>query len=229
MTNHSLPVMQGTSTPLYKTLTNGQLLIGSTGADPSAAAITQGSGITVTNGAGSITIAASGGSGALTFIASVTASASATVDFANNLSSTYDNYFVIMENIVASSGAATLSVIVGTGGTPTWQSTNYAQSTYDLQGGTVTNGTTTSVLLNQQVFTTTSTLAAAGFLYVTNANNASNDKTILGQFAHNSGASMRLSQFNGQWQAATVITSLRFLMTAGNITTGTFKLYGISN
>jgi hypothetical protein len=40
--------------------TNGQLLIGSTGAAPVAAALTQGTGITVTNGAGSITIANAG-------------------------------------------------------------------------------------------------------------------------------------------------------------------------
>jgi hypothetical protein len=43
--------------------TNGQLPIGSTAADPVLATITAGSGITVTNGAGSITIAASGGGG----------------------------------------------------------------------------------------------------------------------------------------------------------------------
>lgn len=41
--------------------TNGQLIIGSTGAFPVAATITAGTNITVTNGAGSITIAASGG------------------------------------------------------------------------------------------------------------------------------------------------------------------------
>lgn len=42
-------------------LTNGQLAIGSTGAGPSAATLTQGTGISITNGAGSITISASGG------------------------------------------------------------------------------------------------------------------------------------------------------------------------
>lgn len=46
--------------------TNGQLPIGSTGADPVLATLTQGSGITITNGAGSITIAASGGGGGIT-------------------------------------------------------------------------------------------------------------------------------------------------------------------
>ena len=39
--------------------TNGQLLIGSTGADPSLATLTDGAGITITEGAGSITIASS--------------------------------------------------------------------------------------------------------------------------------------------------------------------------
>jgi hypothetical protein len=42
-------------------LTNGQLLIGSTGADPVAATLTAGTNISITNGAGSITINASGG------------------------------------------------------------------------------------------------------------------------------------------------------------------------
>jgi|SRR5208337_1020398 len=42
------------------TLSNGQLLIGSTGAAPAAATLTAGTGITITNAANSITIAASG-------------------------------------------------------------------------------------------------------------------------------------------------------------------------
>lgn len=41
--------------------TNGQIPIGSTGADPVLATITAGSGVTVTNGAGTITIASTGG------------------------------------------------------------------------------------------------------------------------------------------------------------------------
>lgn len=43
------------------TMTNGQIVIGSTGSTPTAATLTAGSGITITNGPGSIAIAASGG------------------------------------------------------------------------------------------------------------------------------------------------------------------------
>jgi hypothetical protein len=44
-------------------LTNGQLIIGTTGAAPQSATLTAGSNITITNGPGSITISASGGGG----------------------------------------------------------------------------------------------------------------------------------------------------------------------
>lgn len=61
ITQHSLQV-GGASNALTQlgVATNGQLPIGSTGADPVLATITAGTGVTVTNGAGSITISAGG-------------------------------------------------------------------------------------------------------------------------------------------------------------------------
>lgn len=60
-TAHSLIVGEGTSAMFaLGAATNGQIPIGSTGADPVLATITGGSGITVSNGAGTITISASG-------------------------------------------------------------------------------------------------------------------------------------------------------------------------
>lgn len=47
-------------------MTNGQLLIGSTGATPQAATLSAGSGVTITNSAGGITIAATGSGGTVT-------------------------------------------------------------------------------------------------------------------------------------------------------------------
>jgi hypothetical protein len=60
MTAHGIFIAEGTSAPVFTTLTNGQMLIGSTGADPVAATIT-GSGITVTAGAGTLALTATGG------------------------------------------------------------------------------------------------------------------------------------------------------------------------
>lgn len=56
-----------TTTPLAAlTLTNGQVVIGSTGNPPAAATLTAGTGISITNGANSITIASTGSSMAWT-------------------------------------------------------------------------------------------------------------------------------------------------------------------
>lgn len=61
-TAHSLPVAEGSSAFTFLgPLTNGQMLIGSTGANPVAATISAGTGVTVSTGAGSLTISATGG------------------------------------------------------------------------------------------------------------------------------------------------------------------------
>jgi hypothetical protein len=59
-TLHSIAIFQGTSTPTYQLLTNGQILIGSTGLDPVAATLSAGTGISISNGAGTVTINSSG-------------------------------------------------------------------------------------------------------------------------------------------------------------------------
>ena len=60
-TQHSVLIGGASNAISNLALTNGQLAIGSTGADPVAAGITAGSGISVTAGVGSITIASTGG------------------------------------------------------------------------------------------------------------------------------------------------------------------------
>jgi len=62
LTDNGIICGAGTSplSPL-STMTNGQLLIGKTGSAPQLATLTEGSNITITNGAGSIIIASSGG------------------------------------------------------------------------------------------------------------------------------------------------------------------------
>jgi len=61
VTNHSVLIGGSSNAITSLALTNGQLPIGSTGADPSAATLTAGTGVTISNGAGSITINAVGG------------------------------------------------------------------------------------------------------------------------------------------------------------------------
>lgn len=62
-TAHAIPIAEGSSNFTFQTLTNGQVLIGSTGADPIAATITAGTNIGIVNAGGSITISATGSGG----------------------------------------------------------------------------------------------------------------------------------------------------------------------
>ena len=59
-TQHAVLVGGTSNTIVNKTLVDGQVLIGFAGADPVAANITAGSGIAITNGAGSITVSSTG-------------------------------------------------------------------------------------------------------------------------------------------------------------------------
>lgn len=63
-------IMVSTATSITEAaaLTDGQLLIGSTGATPVPATLTAGTGVTITNSAGSITIAATGSGGTVTSV-----------------------------------------------------------------------------------------------------------------------------------------------------------------
>jgi len=60
LTAHGILVGEGTSNVNPITLSNGQLLIGSTGADPVATTLTAGSNISISTGVGSITISGTG-------------------------------------------------------------------------------------------------------------------------------------------------------------------------
>lgn len=61
VTQHSVLIGAASNGITSLALTSGQLAIGSTGADPSAATLTAGTGIAIANGAGSITISSVGG------------------------------------------------------------------------------------------------------------------------------------------------------------------------
>jgi hypothetical protein len=73
-TQHAV-LVGGTSNAISNVgpLTNGQLAIGSTGADPVAASLSAGAGVSITPGAGTITIATSGGGLTWSVVAAPTA------------------------------------------------------------------------------------------------------------------------------------------------------------
>lgn len=83
--NSASLVTSATGVPAWSsTMTNGQLIIGSTGATPTSATLTQGTGISITNAAGSITISATGSGMTWSTVSGTTQSAAVNNGYVTN-------------------------------------------------------------------------------------------------------------------------------------------------
>jgi len=111
MTQHSL-LLGGANSHTINDLgvaTNGQIPIGSTGADPVLATLTAGTGVSITNGAGTITINAAGG--ALTWT-DVTGTTQA---MAVNNGYTANNAGLVTLTLPATAAYGTVMAVIGKG------------------------------------------------------------------------------------------------------------------
>jgi len=163
--------------------------------------------------------------GGIVFINTLTASTSSTIDFTGL--SGYSKYLIIFENVLASA-SGTLSLRFGTGATPT-----YLTSSYGFQYSGVTSGSST----NSDRITLVSALAAtsapgmSGSLFVEGM--LSGYTSVQGLFYYTDVTSgsqySSLVSAGTNWSSTVAKTALRFLPNPGNITSGTFSLYGITS
>lgn len=126
-----------TDIPTWQTLTDGQVIIGSTGATPVAANLIAGTDTSITNGAGTITInSIAGGTANWQWIATQTASSSLALNFDNSFSSDFVAYRIVLVNLLPSGTAPQLYLQFGIGSLPTYVSTNtYIYQVLDAAGG----------------------------------------------------------------------------------------------
>lgn len=178
-----------------------------------------------------------GGASGATLIATVTASASASVNFDNQLTSTYDNYFITFENLLQSGNAVIFEMVIGIG-SASYQATNYLGSGFYNASLTTTYSAIAASLTYLPLVPSSGLLTtvyqSGGNMYIYNANNGGSVKNFFGTLSVMTAASSSTSTetivAGGSWYSNTgVLTSVKFLMSAGTITTGTFKLYGFKN
>lgn len=219
--------------------TNGQILIGSTGSRPSAAVITGDSNIAITNGSGSITVDNNASGGALDKIATATASSSASIDF-TDLSSTYFLYMIRFNDVSPATDATTLLLRTSTDNGSTFDSgaSDYAWTNLVIYetGGQNTSADTADTKVeivgpsgtgDEMGSGTNETASGLIYLYNPSASkytfmnyrsmyfNETNDN------CEGLGGSYRLS--------TTAVDAVQLLMDSGNISSGTFVLYGVKN
>ena len=119
-------------------MTNGQLIIGNTGNTPSVSTLTAGTGISISNGAGSVTVNATA-AGSLTsgliFIDRQVASADVSLEF-TNITATYNNYLLVYEelNCPTAPSAEVFYVQLSTDGGTSYITTNYTVGSSALSG-----------------------------------------------------------------------------------------------
>lgn len=181
--------------------------------------------------------ASAGAAGALVFLEAKTASASASLDFTTFISSTYDTYVIEGTELVLATNTAHLHLEMGTGAGPTWDTGN----TYEWSREALTTGGTGSGTIDFastglcRVFATAANAAGYGFgsfsLKAKGLQSTALRKTVYGTvyYVTSTGPAAVIGTFGMQWTTtATAVTGLRFIASAGNITSGIIRIYGVA-
>jgi len=178
------------------------------------------------------TTQASGAVSGLVFISSQTvSSAVASVDFTSGISSTYDDYLIIIETVTSASASAYPRFRLYQSGA---FGTAYATSAFSYQTGGVVGSdfstSATSIGSSGSGTPSTSTRWSGTFnLFAVNTA-TSTVPTLAGKITglttgpSSAGAGYQIS---GATTTAAVVTGFQFFFSTGNVASGTIRLYGI--
>lgn len=172
------------------------------------------------------------GGGAWTLISSVTASASASVDFTSGINSTYDTYIVLGEGIVPATDDKEMRFRTSTDGGSNFDSgaSEYQWINVETESATsVATGDVGQIQLHSAGLGNAAGESLSFTLYLRNPSNSSLQTLIDGHsvLIRATGA-LRHCNFSGKRASAADVNAIRFIFSSGNITSGTFSLYGIS-
>lgn len=172
--------------------------------------------------------------GAMNFITSVTASNSATVDVENAMTA-YDVYMIVADQIITTSVAnPNFACQLKIGGAYQTSAAYQYHSTTNLANSATYNAFASDSAANIRMTNNLTAPSAVSFvMYIFKPSNATTYKFISWMGA--AYASIGIVQINAISGSATytanlsAITGVRFFTSTNNITSGTFRLYGISN
>lgn len=182
-------------------------------------------------------VAASGG-GSMVLLATKQANANTTIDFNNMFSSTYDQYRLTIAGYVPAGNGSFVGVRVGTGNTPTYQTTNYAwtafhtgtSATSDILGS-VANGPANMVVVSGAAGTGLYSGANAVYTAEISLSGGNFNAPMTVKFSDEYMAAVGYQPLSGSgggfWNSNTIVTSVQVIPSNANITSGNFALYGI--
>lgn len=175
--------------------------------------------------------------GALVLIETKTASASATIDFTTGLNdTTYDSFILRLDSVKAATDDVGLVMRIGTGGTPTYQTSGYHYVLTRVRAGSATPATTANNSAAYMGLTelsgTTGLGNATGEKFTGVVEFSDPESSDFCEFVYRGQYGLALGESGsvvggGRYNTAGAITGIRFLMTSGNIASGRFSLYGV--
>lgn len=167
------------------------------------------------------------GQGALVQIgATQTASNSATIDFTSGIDTTYDTYLVVCSNVVPASATGFFARFSVDGGS-NYLSTNYQSGSifHTYNSATVFNDNSTSGIQLSGGQVTTSTVGISVWVWFYGLATSNQPKVYAIGYWNNGGP------VSGRYITKNTTTSgvnaLRFAMNTGNISSGSFTLFGL--
>lgn len=179
-------------------------------------------------------------------IATATASTSATLDFQHGATvggsvvvfdGTYSGYEFHVRDLVSATDDVGLHFRVGTGGTPTYQTTNYSYSAagnsssggavYSFSGSLTTQITFNNFTGSNGISNVASEGGMACFVRIGKPSTTQYHPITWHStyFSANVGAAYMSG--SGVWVTTTALTAVRFFLSSGNIASGTITMYGV--
>ena len=162
-----------------------------------------------------------------------TASASASLDFESWYSADYDEYQIEFIGIVPATDNTDLRMRMSTNGGSTYDSgSNYSYAYTNATNAFVAGVGSTSaafIIVTQGIDITVTQNSVGGSMKLIHPGSSALYKMVTMHTAtFKNDANFYTQSGTGQYKSATAVNAFRFLMSSGNIASGTIRVYGIS-
>ncbi len=156
----------------------------------------------------------------------LTAAVSTSIIFDEQIDSTYSSYEIRIDDLLAAS-AASLRVRVSTDAGSTWKATGYLSHTQTRQAGftTYAGAASTTDIQASAVLSASALSTLSGWIRIYSPSSTTVATRVSVDTIQGLGSS---ANGGGSYGAANAVDAIQLIMSTGNITSGTFKLYGIA-
>ena len=181
---------------------------------------------------GSNIIQTSGGGGGSVLLSSMTASASASIDFEDVFSSEYTSYNIVLENVVPVVANTHFRAQLGSSGSTYLTGNINAQTSKNGAGGNFSGDVLYGVdyfpIAQKNGVDDEPGYGLSGLLTITTPSNASTSTALNGMTGSPVASSLiPVHHWVTGFSDVASTNTIKFYMSSGNISTGTIKIYGL--